>query len=126
MFGGTLQIIYPAMNQIGVPPGALEVSGNWTDRGMPEPYVLERITIWLDEDPGIEAQITRIVNPGASVYSGTFKSPAGSLTVADGTHRELCKTAQPQATDLLRRLRRAEFRISLIGSWWLRSTTTAQ
>jgi hypothetical protein len=87
MFGGTLQIIYPAMNQIGVPPGALEVSGNWTDRGMPEPYVLERITIWLDEDPGIEAQITRIVNPGASVYSGTFKSPAGSLTVADGTHR---------------------------------------
>ena len=96
MFGGTLQIIYPAMNQIGVPPGALEVSGNWTDRGMPEPYVLERITIWLDEDPGIEAQIARIVNPGA--YAGRRRGGQGIAVV----ERRLALAYEGQATLELR------------------------
>ena len=85
MFGGTLVIIYPQMNAT-VPPGPLEVSGYWTDRGMPEPDPVDAISIQLDGGQPVTAQRTVTSTPGASVYSGTFKSGAGSFTVSEGAH----------------------------------------
>jgi hypothetical protein len=95
MFGGTLKIIYPQMNAI-VPPGLLDVSGYWTDRGMPEPDPVNKITILLDGGQAVTADKAITSTPGASVYSGTFKSPEGSFTLTAGAH-----TVAVTATDSL-------------------------
>lgn len=86
MFLGTLTVSYPDMNELGVPPGPLVVFGYFTDRGMPEPDPVSRITLSLDGGPVISAAITHTSPPGATVLAGTFLSPAGSFTVADGPH----------------------------------------
>jgi hypothetical protein len=86
MFLGTLTVSYPDMNEVGVPPGPLVVFGYFTDRGMPEPDPVSRITISLDGGPVTSAEITHTSPAGASVLAGTFQSPAGSFTVADGAH----------------------------------------
>jgi hypothetical protein len=58
----TLDLIQPANNATVKPNQPFVVSGQATDRGKPEPIMIDSVTVQIDNQPPIKATLTRIPN----------------------------------------------------------------
>jgi hypothetical protein len=76
-----LNIFQPTENQVVVPGQPFQVSGQASDRGMPEPISIDSVTVKIDDGPSIDAQLSPIKNDKLTIaaFSATVTA-LGSRT----------------------------------------------
>ena len=87
----TLTISQPTNNRIVAPQISFPVAGRVTDRGMPEPAVIDSVTVSVDNGPPVQATLTPV--PHQKLTTVTFSATA-QVGAAPGAH-----TVRVTATD---------------------------
>jgi len=84
-----LSISYPVENQVVVPNKPFQVSGQASDKGMPEPISIDSVTVKIDDGPLIDA----VLSPSPHPATVTVVAFSATVTVSDSRTHVLTVTA---------------------------------